>query len=61
MCVCSCRDATSKISNSASLTKAQYELELDRVFAAMTALDTTNVDDCLLGKGLGFYVPQISG
>ena len=55
------RDASSKISNSGSLTKAQYELELEKLFSAMTPLDASNVEDCLLGKGLGFYVPETSG
>lgn len=50
-----------KISGVDELVKEKYEAMLDRVIASSQALHTSNVNDCLLGNGLGFYIPETNG
>ena len=52
------REPSPKLTNADSLTKYKYEEEINTLIKTSMALDTTNVEDCLLGKGLGFYIPE---
>lgn len=54
-------DMNAKITGVDELVKEKYEAMLDRVIASSQALHTSNVNDCLLGNGLGFYIPETNG
>ena len=54
-------DAKSKLTGLDLLTRDRYEAELHRLVASSTALSTENVEDCQLGNGLGFSIPETKG
>ena len=56
-----CRDSKAELRYTDKLTSDAYDKFLSSVLQQSTALDTTNVGDCLEGKGLGFYVPETNG
>jgi hypothetical protein len=58
---CHFRDASAKLTNTASISKASYETELEKLLPTATALDPSNVQECLKAKGMGFSVPQSTG
>lgn len=47
------------INNVPTLLSAAYEMELERLISTSTPLTTENVQDCLNGRGIGFYVPDV--
>lgn len=64
VCVCISgyiSDRTSKLRNADSLTRDNYEEELNDLIKTSTPLNTASVKDCLQGDGLGFYIPELSG
>jgi beta-1,2-N-acetylglucosaminyltransferase len=54
-------DAAPALTNVGELGRSAYEASVRALVTASTALATTNVADCLEGRGLGFYVPEVKG
>ena len=57
-CLIDYRDTKSKIRNVESMEVKMYETTMNRIVEGATPLDTANVQDCIHGKGLGFYIPK---
>lgn len=47
------------INNAQTLLSTAYETELEKLISSSTPLTTENVQDCLSGRGIGFYVPDV--
>jgi len=49
------------IKNAQSLESEAYDTEVHKLVSTSTPLPSDNAQDCISGRGLGFYVPDNKG